>query len=132
MAAWLDRSEIVGTTRSEARVSPHAADGPRLEVMTVRVQERRLCEHPCARPALRPEFREPLGALRDAAFLVRDTLDAIRRHNGVEVLATEHVGDRERALDHGIPIPAQASEIDRGAQRIDLRVRHAGPDIATR
>src|SRR5262245_15943847 len=106
MAAWLDRSEIVGTARSEARVSPHAADGPRLEVMTVRVEERRLCEHPRARPALRPKFREPLGAFRDAAFLVGDTPDAIRRHDDVEIFAGERVDDRERAIDHGIPIPA--------------------------
>src|SRR5262245_17063737 len=132
MAAWLDRSEIVGTTRSEARVSPHAADGPRLEVMTVRVQERRLPEHPRARPALRPEFREPLGPFRDAAFLVRNTPDAICRHNGVEMFAGERVDDRERAIDHGVPVPAEPCEIDRGAQRMDLRVGHAGTDIATR
>jgi len=65
--------------------------------MTVRVQERRLSEHPRARPALRPEFGEPLGTFRDAAFIVRDAPDAIRRHDGVEIFAGERIENRWHA-----------------------------------
>src|SRR6266851_5007603 len=111
--------------------SPETGGDARLVVVTVRMQETHLGEHPGPAPSPRPEFREPLRAGRHHALREHHAPDALPRDQSFQIRALQGFDHGQRPGRHRLPVAAQRFQIDAKAQLVHLGIAHAGADIAT-
>src|SRR5438093_5254874 len=111
--------------------SPETGGDTRLVVVTVRMQESHLSEHPGSAPSPGPEFREPPRAGRHHVFRVHHAPDALPRDQSFQIRALQGLDHVQRPGRHGLPVAAERFQIYAQAQLVHLAIAHARADIAT-
>src|SRR5712691_3648139 len=111
--------------------SPEPGGDASLVIVTERMQETHLSEHPGAASPAGPELREPLGAGGHHALREHHAPDALPRDQSFQIRALQRLDHGQRPGRHRLPVAAQRFQIDAQAQLVHLGIAHAGADIAT-
>src|SRR5712692_299730 len=111
--------------------SPEPGGDASLVVVTERMQESHLGEHPGAASPAGPELREPLRAGRHHALREHHAPDVLPRDQSFQIRALQGFDHGQRPGRHRLPVAAERIQIDAQAQLVHLGIAHAGADVAT-
>src|SRR6266850_4972277 len=110
---------------------PETGGDARLVVVTVRMQETHLGEHPGPAPSPGPEFREPLRAGRHHTLGEHHAPDVLPRHHRFQIRALQRFDHGKRPGRHRLPVATERFQIDAQAELVHLGIAHARADVAT-